>query len=320
MSMSKSFSSFGGQFAGISDGSKDLSHQNGEIKPEQAERGIFSRHDAAVLIVAEQEDLFRDTVTAIVCPGCYNQVGQWDNGVPEPLIKFDQRHCDECDMELMRHEAVVMPLDRFGTHDPAELMRAVERWWYAYHWFGPSRDAQKFRNWEHQDRWNHIVSQWNLDNRPECPVCSKEMIGKDRLDTDHHDRRTDRVLLVCRKCHMYGHNVKQSPSDNGGQTAGDVQDAKAQKLGFRCGTDIKLARYVKRYLEETDDETLRKRYVEDGGKWRHLAYRMNAYTWKHSIDIEARASELKKVYEAFEDELSSDSPLLERNDGSPSWT
>jgi len=319
--MSDSFGSYNGIHGGVN-GSKDIDHQHGELKPEQATAGYNHHADVAVLAVALQEDLYVNTPVTLLCPGCYNDIGEWRNGVPERLVRLEQNHCDECDLNLLRHEVLVTLTDNVGNHTTQEIRRFVERFWLAYQWFGPSRGAEKFRNWEHQDRHQFVAEEWGWDERPQCPVCGEEQVDGDRMDADHHHRRTDRVLVVCRECHGYGHNVDPEWGiDSGNNTAGDVQDAKAQKLGFRDGTDLKLARYVRRYLDEHDEDELDERFLLDGGKWRHLAWRLNAYTWRYGTNLEARADELRAVYEAFEEALENgEQTLIASNDGSPSWT
>lgn len=316
----RSFASYS-DFAGF-DGAKDLSHQSGEYKPEQVVEGVSAELDMAIMSVAIQEGLYSDEDVSILCPGCYEELDGWHDGLPSPLLYYERPRCDSCEEKLYRHELVVTPSSKVGTHDPEKVREFVVGFFRAYQFFGPSRDAHIFRNWEHQDRWNDMAEAWDLtpSQRPECPVCGKlGMSG--RWDTDHHDRSTDRVLCLCRDCHHYGHNTQSSGAvDGGSNMPGDVQDAKAQRYGMRNGTDIKLARYAIRYQKKHSDEDLQERYERDGGKWRHIAKRINAYSWSYGVDLDTRATELEAIVGIYEKLLAQEgTSFLEQNDGYPEW-
>lgn len=312
-----SYSSHNGEFAGARSGLKQT-RGSGEFKPEQVYSGLDFETELAILAVALQErpEWLCNQELVVIHPATLDVVESFSDGLPDRLIRFDAG-CD-----LMRHEAIVTVSSNVDNLDETTVRRFVEKFFLSYHWFGPSRDANKFRNWEHHSRWLDKRDEWDWDTCPQCPVCGKDLTSDPRehgeyLDTDHHDRRTDTVLLVCRECHHYGHNSKDWKG--GEDTADDAQDAKAQRLGFRDSRDLKFSRYVKRYLSEHDEEELEKRYELDGGKWEHLAWRLNAFTSDYGTDIDARAEELEAVYSEFEQLVESDLAKISEPNTRPRW-
>jgi len=91
-------------------GSEQIENRSDLLAREESEVTTETRpygDRAVVLEVADEQDLFRERPTVVVCPDCGEIVETYQQGLPPVIPQFNSR-CPDCEVTLKRWCAVAI--------------------------------------------------------------------------------------------------------------------------------------------------------------------------------------------------------------------
>jgi hypothetical protein len=191
---------------------------------------------AVVLEVADNQNLFRERPTVVICPDCGEVVEMYQQGLPPVIPQFDSR-CPDCEVTLKRWCAVAVDATCADLVTTQKLNSMVRDYWNEQFWRGITTNRGDIRNDEFVNRCGTKASEFGWDAELICPLCRDSMISLDRstsevppgFDYHHWSERPDCGIMLCRDCHDIisrnecDYNVEQLAHDWGLRSRNDFQ-------------------------------------------------------------------------------------------------
>ncbi len=191
---------------------------------------------AVVLEVADNQNLFRERPTVVICPDCGEVVEMYQQGLPPVIPQFDSR-CPDCEVTLKRWCAVAVDATCADLVTTQKLNSMVRDYWNEQFWRGITTNRGDIRNDEFVNRCGTKASEFGWDAELICPLCRDSMISLDRstsevpsgFDYHHWSERPDCGIMLCRDCHDIisrnecDYNVEQLALDWGLRSRNDFQ-------------------------------------------------------------------------------------------------